>query len=101
MLARPWAVASSTSSVSATTPPNAETGSPASAASHASTSVARSAAPHGFVCFTITQAGPSSERAIAAAAEASRTLLCESGLPWSDAAPVANGPSAALAPARR
>ncbi len=54
------ATTASTSPVSATTPPNADTGSPARAACHASRSDGRSAAPHGFVCLTITQAGPRS-----------------------------------------
>ena len=40
----------------------------------------RSAAPHGLVCLTMTQAGPRRSRASAAAAEASRMLLYESGL---------------------
>ena len=62
--------------VNATTPPNAATGSPASAASQASRSVARSAAPHGLVCLTMTHGRPAQERGRApAAADASRTLL--------------------------
>ena len=44
----------STVPVTATTPPNAETGSPASAASQASSRVGRSAAPHGLVCLQMT-----------------------------------------------
>ena len=43
-----------------TTPPNAETGSAASAFAYASSIVSATATPHGFACFTITQAGPSS-----------------------------------------
>ena len=59
----------------ATTPPKALTGSASSAASHASRSVGRSAAPHGFVCLTMTTPGPRSARPSADAAAASRTLL--------------------------
>ena len=84
--------------VSATTPPYADTGSPARAARHASRSDDRSAAPHGLVCLTITQAGPRSARPIDAAEAASRTLLYDSALPWSGGAPVANGPSSSAAP---
>ena len=95
------AIAASTGRVSATTPPNADTGSPASAACQASSGVARSAAPHGFVCLTMTQAGPRSARPRAAAAAASRTLLYDSALPWSGGSPVANGPSSGPLPGRR
>ena len=87
------ASARSTSPVMATTPPNADTGSPASAAAQASSSVGRSAAPQGFVCLQITTAGPRIRRPRAAAAEASSTLLYESALPWSGGSPAANGPS--------
>ena len=52
------AIARSTSRVSATTPPKALTGSASSAASQASSRVARSAAPHGLVCLTMTTPGP-------------------------------------------
>ena len=44
--------------MSATTPPNALTGSASRAAAQASSSVGRSAAPHGFVCLTMTTPGP-------------------------------------------
>jgi len=84
--ARPSAVAASTSRVSATTPPYAETGSPARAACHASRSVARSAAPQGFVCLTTTQAGPRSARPIASAPEASSTLVVGQRLALQDRA---------------
>ena len=82
------ASARSTVPVTATTPPNAETGSPASAASQASSRVARSAAPQGFVCLTMTTAGPRIRRPSDAAADASRTLLYESALPWSGGSPL-------------
>ncbi len=74
------AIARSTSRVSATTPPNALTGSASSAADHASGRVARSAAPHGLVCLTMTTAGPRNPRPSAEAAAASSTLLYESCL---------------------
>ena len=87
------ATARSTSRVSATTPPKALTGSPSSAASQASSRVARSAAPHGLVCLTMTHAGAPQARPSAAAAAASSTLLYESALPWSGARSTPNGPS--------
>ena len=45
---------------------------------------ARSAAPHGFVCLTMTHGRPAQQpRRAPPAAEASSTLLYESALPWS------------------
>src|SRR5207247_1651823 len=51
------AVAASTWRLNASTPPNAETGSHASAFKYASRSVACSAVPQGLLCFMITAAG--------------------------------------------
>ena len=50
------------------TQPNAETGSAASARSHASSIVAATATPHGFACLTITTAGIANSRSDAARA---------------------------------
>ena len=95
------AIASSTGRVSATIPPKALTGSASSAAAQACWSDARSAAPHGFVCLTMTTPGPRNARPRAEAAAASRTLLYESVLPWSGGRSTPNGPSASVAPGRR
>jgi len=66
-----------------TTPPNAEMGSAASAFAWASSIVSATPTPHGFACFTMTQAGPSSSAMRRRAAERSLRLLNESGFPWS------------------
>ena len=63
-------------------PPNAEVGSVRNARSYASPADAATAAPHGFACLTMTQAGMApSARTHCRAASASAMLLNESGFP--------------------
>ena len=75
--------AASTSRLSTTMPPYADTGSEARALSYASSIVAPSATPHGFACFTMTHAGSANSRQIRRAAERSLRLLKEMALPCS------------------
>ena len=63
------------------TQPYADTGSAASARSHASSIVVAIATPHGLPCFTITTAGSVSSRATRRAPSRSARLLYESSLP--------------------
>ena len=78
-----WAVASSTLRFRATMPPKADIGSHSQARSQAWSGPAPTAVPHGFVCFTITQAGSLNSVTSRQAASRSRMLLKESSLPCS------------------
>ena len=69
------AVAASTSRLKASTPPNAETGSHASAFRYASRKVVCSAAPHGLLCLMMTAAGFLNSAARLRAASKSTKLL--------------------------
>ena len=89
------AVAASTARLNASTPPNAETGSHASAFKYASSSDACSAVPQGLLCLMITAAGLENSAARLRAASRSTKLLYESSLPWSCFAPAS--PSGARA----
>src|SRR6266481_1943807 len=77
------AVAASTTRLNARTPPNADTGSHASAFRYASRKVPCSAVPHGLLCLMITAAGSENSAARLRAASRSTKLLYESSLPWS------------------
>ena len=77
------ASAASTGRLSAITPPNAESGSQASAFSYASPTSSAIAAPQGLLCLTITHAGSSNSSSSRRAESRSRTLLNESARPCS------------------
>ena len=62
---------------------------------------ARSAAPHGLVCLTTTQAGPRSWRAMASAPRGVQDVVVREGLALQDRAARANGPAHLLVPGRR
>src|SRR5882672_7406843 len=77
------AVAASTTRLNASTPPNAETGSHASAFKYASRRAACSAVPQGLLCLMITATGLENSAARLRAASRSTKLLYESSFPWS------------------
>ena len=76
------AVPASRGRLNAMIPPNADVGSVVNARSYASRRLSPIATPHGFACFTITQAGSSKLFTHSRAASVSATLLKESALPW-------------------
>ncbi len=69
------AAAASSTRFAATMPPNAETGSQRSAASHASASVAAEATPQGLACLTMTMVGSENSATHSKAASVSLRLL--------------------------
>ena len=86
------AASASTSRLMPMTPPNAETGSQASAFWYASSTVAPVAAPQGLVCFTMITTGSSNSCASSQQASRSTRLLKLSSLPWSWRAPATPRP---------
>src|SRR6185369_10839843 len=80
------AAAAPTSLLNATTPPNAETGSHATAFSYAASTVSATATPQGVVCLITAQAAcaePDQADAVMHAASISRMLLKDSSFPCS------------------
>src|SRR5690606_27698563 len=87
---------SSTGRLTAITPPNADTGSDASAAGKAAAAVGPIASPQGDRCLTTTTAGRRNDSAARQAASRSRRLVYDNSLPRRSRPP--NGPaSGALA----
>ncbi len=77
------ATASSIVPLAINTPPNADTGSQARAAVHASAMVAREAMPQALLCFSIAKVGSSKSLIRLTAASMSRRLLYDISLPCS------------------